>query len=108
MGASLIMRRLLVVRLDAFEFQRFHRAGLALGLLFQALQQLALLDDDGVQLLDLMLEVGEVGLQFFGAPGIFVCHGTILPVSSPEVEAVNGWEIQIPRSFWIAPARAAL
>ena len=83
------MRRFLVVRLDTFQFQRLHGSGLALDFLFQPLQQFALLNDDGVQLLDLMFEVREVGLQFFGAPGIFVCHGMILPAPPPEVETVN-------------------
>ena len=83
------MRRLGVVGLDAFDFQRFHRAGLALNVLFQPFQQFALLDDDGVQLLNLMFKVREVGFQFFGAPGIFVCHENNLPVPPPEVEAVN-------------------
>jgi len=83
------MRRLVVVAFDAFEFQRFHRARLALHFFFQTLQQLALLDDDSVQLLDLMFKVREVGFNFFGAPGIFVCHGIILPAPPPEVEAVN-------------------
>jgi len=80
------MRRLGVVRLDALQFQRFHGAGLALDFFLQALQQFTLLDDDGVQLLNLMLEVGEVGFEFVGAPGIFFSHETILPPPPPEVE----------------------
>jgi len=83
------MRWLLVVRLDAFQLQRFHRARLPLDIFFQALQQFALLDDDAVQLLDLMFEMREVGLQFFSASGIFVSHAMILPAPPPEVEAVN-------------------
>ncbi len=83
------MRRLGVVAFDAFQFQCFHRARLPLDFFFQTLQQLALLDDDAVQLLDLMFKVREVGFNFFGAPGIFVCHENILPAPSPEVEAVN-------------------
>ena len=86
---SLIMRRLGVVAFDALQFQRFHRARLPLDFLFQTLQQLALLDDDAVQLLDLMFEVCEVRFNFFSAPGIFVCHETILPAPPPEVETVN-------------------
>jgi len=82
------MRRLLVVRLDAFQLQRFHRAGLPLDFLFQALQQFALLDDDAVQLLDLVFQVSDVRFKFFGAPGIFVCHEMILPAPPPEVESL--------------------
>ena len=85
------MRRLLIVRLDAFKFQRFHRARLPLDIFFQALQQFALLDDDAVQLLDLMFEVREVRLQFFSAPGMFVCHAAILPMRRREVETASGW-----------------
>jgi len=83
------MRRLLVVGLDALNLQRFHRARLALHLLFQPLEQLALLDDDAVQLLDLVFEVRDGGFKFFGAPGIIVCHAAILPARRREVEAVN-------------------
>ena len=83
------MRRLGIVRFDALQFQRFHRARLAQNFFFQALQQLALLDDDTVQLFDLMFEMREVGLQFFSASGIFVSHAMILPAPPPEVETVN-------------------
>jgi hypothetical protein len=83
------MRRFLIIRLDALQLQRFHRARLALDIFFQALQQFALLDDDAVQLLDLVFEVREVRFKFFGAPGIFVCHEKILPAPPPEVETVN-------------------
>ena len=104
------MRRLDVVRLDAFQFQRLHRAGLALDFFFQPLQQLALLDDDAVQLLDLMFEMREVRLQFFGAPGIFVCHAAILPARRREVETVKiGDSVLIPilRSAAVREASAA-
>ncbi len=74
-----MMRRFDVVGFDALQFQSFHGGGLALDFLFQPLQQLALLDHDAVQLLDLVFEVGEVGFQFFGAAGMFVCHKIILP-----------------------------
>jgi hypothetical protein len=60
-----MMRRFDVVGFDALQFQSFHGGGLALDFLFQPLQQLALLDHDAVQLLDLVFEVGEVGFQFF-------------------------------------------
>ena len=80
------MRRLLVVRLDAFQFQGFHRARLALNLFFQPLQQFPLLDDDAVQLLDLMFEMCDMRFEFFGAPGMFVSHAAILPARRREVE----------------------
>ena len=83
------MRRPGIVRLDALQLQRFHRARLALDVFFQAIQQLALLDDDGVQLLDLVFEVRDGGFKFFGAPGIFVCHAGILPARRREVETVK-------------------
>ena len=83
------MRRLRVVGLNAFQFQRFHRARLPLDFLFQTLQQFALLNDHAVQLLNLVFEMREVRLQFFGAPGMFVCHAAILPARRREVETVK-------------------
>jgi len=83
------MRRLDVVGLDAFEFQRFHCARLALDFFFQPLQQFALLDDDAVQLLDLVFEVRDVRFKFFSAPRMFVCHAAILPTRRREVETVK-------------------
>ena len=80
-----------MVGLDALQFQRLHGGGLALNFLLQAFQQFALLDDDAVQLLDLMFEVREVRLQFFSAPGMFVCHAAILPMRRREVETASGW-----------------
>ena len=66
------MRRFLDVGLDALQFHRLHRSGLALDFPFQTLQQFALLDDDAVQLLDLMFQVRKVGFKLVQAPGIFV------------------------------------
>ncbi len=83
------MRRFGDVRLDALQFQRLHGGGLPLDFFFQPLQQFALLNDHAVQLLDLMFEMREVRLQPFGASGIFVCHGTNLPLHRREVEPVN-------------------
>jgi len=83
------MRRLLVVRLDAFQFQRLHGGGLALGFFFQPLQQFILRDEHAIQLLDLVLEMREVRLQPVNASGIIVCHGTNLPPRRREVEPVN-------------------
>jgi hypothetical protein len=83
------MRRLLVVRFDAFQFQRLHGGGLPLDFFLESFQQLTLLDDHAVQLFDLMLKVGEIRFKLVGAPGIFVWHETNLPVPPPEVETVN-------------------
>ena len=83
------MWRSLVIRLDAFQFQRFHCARLALDIFFQPLQQFALLNDDAVQLLDLMFEMCDMRFEFFGAPGMFVCHAAILPARRREVETVS-------------------
>jgi hypothetical protein len=80
------MRRFLDVGFDALQFHCLHGGGLALHFLFEPLQQFALLDDDAVELLDLMLQVREVRLQFFDAPGIFVWHEGILPIPWREVE----------------------
>jgi len=80
------MRRLLLVRLDALQLQRFHRPCLAVDILLQAFQPFALLDHDAVQLLHLVFQVGDGGFKLFGAPGMFVSHGRILPVPPPEVE----------------------
>jgi hypothetical protein len=41
-----------------------------------------------------VFEMREVRLQFFGAPGMFVCHAAILPARRREVEtmkAKSGW-----------------
>lgn len=84
-----MMRRPGVVGLDAFQFQGFQHAGLALHLLFQKLDELALSGHHFIQLLDLMFEMREVGFKFFNPPGYFICHETILPVRWREVEAVN-------------------
>ena len=84
-----MMRRLEIVRLDAFQFNRLHRGRLALNFLLQSLQPFALLDDDAVQLLDLVFEVRDVRFKFFSAPRMFVCHAAILPARRREVETVK-------------------
>lgn len=69
-----MMRRLGIVRLDAFQLHRLHRSGLALDFLLQAFHQLALLDDDVVELLHLMFQVRDVGFELFKTLGNFVGH----------------------------------
>ena len=91
------MRRFLAVRLDALNFQGFHRPGLALDFFFQPLQQLGLFHHDAVQLLDLMFEVREVGFQFISPPGIFVSHAAILPAPPAEVETVKKEDCSLQR-----------
>jgi hypothetical protein len=82
------MRRLLDVGFDALQFQRLHGGGVALDFFFQPVNELALLDDDAIELFHLMFEVREVRLELVHAPGMFVCHANNLPVSPSEVEAV--------------------
>lgn len=68
------MRRLGVVGFDAFHFQRFHCGRLARDFLFQAFEQFALLDDDGVHLFDLMFEMRGVRFELAQACGNFIVH----------------------------------
>lgn len=56
------MRRLLDIRLDAFQFQRLHGSGLALNLFFQTFQQFPLFNHNAVQLLNLVFEMSNVRL----------------------------------------------
>ena len=81
------MRRFLIVGLDTFQFQRLHGGGLALSFLLEAFQQFALLNDDAVHYFNLMFKMGEVRLEPFHAPGIFICHESSLPARRREVEA---------------------
>ncbi len=81
------MRRRRVVGPDALQFQRLHGGGLPLNLFSQSLQQFALLDDHVVQLLDLVFEVGDMGLKVFNPTGRFFGHTVILPAGGREVEA---------------------
>jgi len=81
------MWRLLIIRLHALQFERFHRPRLALDLFFQPLQQFALLDDDAIQLFNLVLEVSKVGFQLVRTTGIFGSHEMILPAPGAEVES---------------------
>ena len=66
------MRRFLDVGLDALQFHGLHGGGLALDFLLETLQQLALFNDDAVQLLNLVFEVRKVQFNFLQAAGIFV------------------------------------
>jgi hypothetical protein len=69
-----MMRRLGIVRLDAFQFNRFHRGRLALNFLLQSFEQFILPGHHVVQLLDLMFEMRDVRFKFFHPPGHFICH----------------------------------
>ena len=71
-----MMRRLGIVVLEAFQLHGFQHAGLALDLLFQKLDELALIGHDFVQLFDLMFEVRNVGFELVKPPGHFICHET--------------------------------
>jgi hypothetical protein len=82
-----MMRWLGIVVLEAFQFQSFQHAGLALHLFLQMLDKFALPGHHVVQLLDLMLKVGDVGFEFFHPLGNFICHERILPAHGREVEA---------------------
>ena len=84
-----MVRRLGIVRLDAFQFNRLHRGRLALDFFFQALQQFVLSGHHLVQLLDLMFKVGNVRLKFFQPLGQFIWHEIILAADCREVEPVN-------------------
>ena len=61
----LMMRRLGIGGLDAFQFHGFQHAGLALHLFFQELDEFALIGQHFVQLLDLVFKVGDVRLKLF-------------------------------------------
>ena len=69
-----MMRRLLIVGLHAFEFQRLDDAGLPLNFLLEAAQQFSLLNDYRVQLFDLVLKVSNVRFQLVYALGVFIRH----------------------------------
>jgi hypothetical protein len=69
-----MMRRLGIVVLDAFQFNRFHCGRLALDFFLQAFQQFVLPSDNIVQLLDLMFEMGDVRFKLLNPLGNFVCH----------------------------------
>jgi hypothetical protein len=102
------MRRSLVVRFDALQFQRLHGGGLAPNLLFQAFEQFDLPDDDRVQLFHLMFEMREVRFKPVQAPGIFFSHEIILPARRREVEAVDGRIHQIADCAAIAFSQSYL
>ncbi len=72
------MRRLLIVGLHAFEFQRLHDAGLPLNFLLEAVQQFSLVNDYPIQLFDLVLKVSNVRFQLVHALGVFIRHPWIL------------------------------
>lgn len=88
-GELLIMRGLGDVGLDALQLHGFHGGRLPLDLAFQALQQLALLDDDSVQLLELVFEVGEVGFQSLYAAIAVISHDLVLTRSGAKSSRGN-------------------
>jgi len=55
-----VMRRLGIIRLDAFHLDRFHRGRLALDFLLQTFKQFILPGHHAIQLLDLMFEMGDM------------------------------------------------
>jgi hypothetical protein len=67
------MRRAGGVGLDPFQFHCLGGGGLALDFLLEAVKQLALLNDHGVQLFGLMFEMGYDRLKLFNP--IFIRHG---------------------------------
>jgi hypothetical protein len=77
-GNLLVVGRLRVGGFDSVEFDVFDGLGNALleGLEFGELP--ALFHDDLVELVVLMFEVGEVGLDLFKSLGKFFVHGTRL------------------------------
>ena len=72
------MRRPGVRGLDAFHLDGFERLPVPLRLFLQLLDEFALPDDDGVELLHLMFEVGDVRLDAFEPLGSFVRHGLLV------------------------------
>ena len=61
----LMVRRLGIGGLDAFQFHGFQHAGLALHLFFQELDEFALIGQHFIQLLDLVFEVGDMRFKLF-------------------------------------------
>jgi len=82
-----MMRRLGIVILDAFHFNRFHRGRLALDFLLQAFKQFVLPGHHVAQLLDLMFEMGDMASSFSIRCDISSGMGKILPAHRREVEA---------------------
>ena len=72
-----------IIGLDALQLQGFQNAGLFLHLFFEKFDELALFGGHFVQLLHLVFEVGEVGLDFFNSLGRFICHGVDFNPPSP-------------------------
>ena len=81
------MRRLEVVGLDAFQFERFHRGRLALHFFFQSFDEFALRDDHGIHLLDLMFEMRGVGFKLAQARGNFIVHKKITERAFADFQA---------------------
>jgi hypothetical protein len=69
-----MMRRFGIVVLDAFQFQSFEHARLALCLLFQNFDELALPGHHVVQLLNLMFKVGDVRFDALESLQGFIVH----------------------------------
>ena len=68
------MRWARVIGFHSVKFDALHDAGLALQLLFQTLQQLALLDHDFVQLVDMAFQMGDVRFEMLHSLNKFVVH----------------------------------
>jgi hypothetical protein len=68
------MRWLGIVRLDTFQFNRFHRGRLALDFLFQSLKQFVLFGHHVIQLLDLMFKMRDVRFDTFESLQSFIVH----------------------------------
>jgi hypothetical protein len=64
-----------VIGLDAFQLDGFKHIRLALHLLFQKLDEFALVGHNLVQLLDLMFQMGDVGFEPFEPLESFFVHG---------------------------------
>jgi hypothetical protein len=69
------MRWLGIRGFDAFEFDAFDGLGNFLLERLHSCELTALFEDDLVELIVLMFEVGEIGFEFFKALGEFFVHG---------------------------------
>jgi hypothetical protein len=83
------MRRFCVIGFNSLELHGLHRRGLPLYLFFEPFEHFPLLNENSIELFDLMLQMGQMRLEFFDALGVVVCHGRILPVCAGRVEAAR-------------------
>lgn len=83
------MRRFFVVGLGAFDFEGLHEGGLALGFFADLVEEFALLDDDGVELFEVALEVGHVGFEFFEAGIVWSLHQARIPLATSPWTSVR-------------------